>query len=154
MVLGYGVLLVAMWEAGFPPPAPNRTMATLVDLPPTALVVPAEPPARPRAWQSGLTNLARVPAHLLPSPQVDALPFEELAPLPMAEAAADPLFATAVRRVEAGRIHEGQVVAVDFDVTTGERLYLVQYADGDLEHFDARELKLLVFPSTGDHREA
>ena len=139
MVLGYGVLLIAMWEACFPPAAPNRTMAVLFDMPPMALMVPMEPRAGPRVWQSCITTLASIPAHLLLSPPV-AGPSEEVVPLSTAEAMADPLFAVVVRRAGDGHIVEGQVVAVDIGVTTGERLYLVQYVDGDFEHFDAREL--------------
>ena len=53
----------------------------------------------------------------------------------------DPYLACSIRKLHAGIWHEGRVIDIAMGRVTRQRLYLVQYADGDVEHFDEAQLQ-------------
>lgn len=64
--------------------------------------------------------------------------------LPVESQKSDPLFGTRIRREFDGQVVWGQVTAVDKDLRTGERAYLVSHEDGDQEHLSEQEIRACV----------
>lgn len=66
---------------------------------------------------------------------------EEVEALTEAERVTDPLWQVRIKNVVDGRAFAGRVVGIDEGVQTKERLYLVQYEDGDLEHMTGASVR-------------
>ena len=69
---------------------------------------------------------------------------EEVRNLPDADKLVDPLlYAAVVNRIN-GHLFHGQVCDIDYSVITHERLYVVRYEDGDMQHMTAAEVYAMV----------
>jgi len=66
---------------------------------------------------------------------------EELEALPDAEKNADPLLHAKIRREVTGQTFLGQVEDIEVGKNTRDRLYLIKYDDGDMEHFTEQQVK-------------
>eukprot|EP00746_Dinoflagellata_sp_MGD_P116631 gnl/MRDRNA2_/MRDRNA2_52455_c0_seq1.p2 gnl/MRDRNA2_/MRDRNA2_52455_c0~~gnl/MRDRNA2_/MRDRNA2_52455_c0_seq1.p2 ORF type:complete len:198 (+),score=72.43 gnl/MRDRNA2_/MRDRNA2_52455_c0_seq1:101-694(+) len=69
---------------------------------------------------------------------------EEVEALSEEKRLADPLWQVRIKNTIAGKTFAGRVVGIDEGTQTKERLYLVQYEDGDLEHMTADSVKSCV----------
>ena len=65
---------------------------------------------------------------------------EELADLPEADKEADPMRKAMICRVIDGKECAGQVEDIQVGKISQERLYLIKYSDGDIEHFTADQV--------------
>jgi len=66
---------------------------------------------------------------------------EDVISLASADVKSDPLFHAKVKRRIGRKYFRGCVESVEQVAGTGERLYLVRYSDGDLEHYTADEVR-------------
>eukprot|EP00929_Paragymnodinium_shiwhaense_P122702 TRINITY_DN95680_c0_g1_i1.p1 TRINITY_DN95680_c0_g1~~TRINITY_DN95680_c0_g1_i1.p1 ORF type:complete len:284 (+),score=75.12 TRINITY_DN95680_c0_g1_i1:92-853(+) len=67
---------------------------------------------------------------------------EQTRRLPKRMRHADPLFQRRVMREMGGRWYGGTVADIEYGQTSRERLYLVRYDDGDLEHWTEEKVKM------------
>ncbi|CAE7749318.1 unnamed protein product [Symbiodinium pilosum] len=77
---------------------------------------------------------------------------KSLVPLPRDDARLDPLLGATIRKIFGSQWYYGQVIAIDTDVTSGERAYHVAYEDGDEEHLSALEVKRFLAAPTRSAR--
>ena len=66
--------------------------------------------------------------------------YEELEDLPEADKEADPMRKAMICRVIDGKECAGQVEDIQVGKISQERLYLIKYSDGDIEHFTADQV--------------
>jgi len=66
---------------------------------------------------------------------------EEVEALSEAQRVADPLWQVRIKNNVGGRVFTGRVVGIDEGAISKDRLYLVQYEDGDLEHMTAETVR-------------
>jgi len=69
---------------------------------------------------------------------------EDLVDLPEAEKQKDPLRHAQIKQTVGNQIFEGAVEDIECGKITGQRLYRVRYADGDLQHFTAEEIREIL----------
>ena len=65
--------------------------------------------------------------------------------LPESAQKADPLYRVFIRKQIDGKYYFGRDSEINFDPAAREFVYLIKYADGDLEHLDATEMRSLQF---------
>jgi len=71
----------------------------------------------------------------------DALLEEELVDVPEAEMEKDSLYRAEIKKTIDSRTFTGIVSSIDRGMDSGEVLYLVEYNDGEVEHYTAEEVK-------------
>mmetsp|Transcript_4400 Transcript_4400/g.12450 ORF Transcript_4400/g.12450 Transcript_4400/m.12450 type:complete len:142 (-) Transcript_4400:193-618(-) len=71
---------------------------------------------------------------------------EELVDVPEEEKAADPLRRATIKRMLDGVAYHGAVEDIEEGKESHDRLYLVTYTDGDLEHLTADQVKEMSCP--------
>ena len=71
---------------------------------------------------------------------------EELVDLPEEDKVADPLRRATIKRVLDGVVYYGEVEEIEHGKVSHDRLYRVEYTDGDIEHFIADQVKEMSCP--------
>eukprot|EP00746_Dinoflagellata_sp_MGD_P166720 gnl/MRDRNA2_/MRDRNA2_96809_c0_seq1.p1 gnl/MRDRNA2_/MRDRNA2_96809_c0~~gnl/MRDRNA2_/MRDRNA2_96809_c0_seq1.p1 ORF type:complete len:175 (-),score=68.69 gnl/MRDRNA2_/MRDRNA2_96809_c0_seq1:53-577(-) len=66
---------------------------------------------------------------------------EELEEVKEPEVSNDPLYKVRIQKTYAEIQHTGQVVGIDIGQISKDRLYLIKYEDGDMEHLTAEEVE-------------
>jgi len=66
---------------------------------------------------------------------------EELEEVPLKEMERDELYQAEITKSLNDRTYTGIVTTIDVGADSGERLYLVEYNDGEVEHFTAEEIR-------------
>ena len=80
---------------------------------------------------------------MAPSSQSTGPQEEEVIALPEAEKDSDVLRRASVKRFLKGVVHYGTVEDIEQVKDSGERLYLIRYTDGDVEHLTADQVREL-----------
>ena len=65
---------------------------------------------------------------------------EEVVDLPVAAKASDPLHEAFIQRCVDGTAYRGKVVDIEVGSVSKQRLYLIKYDDGDLEHLTNKQV--------------
>jgi len=72
------------------------------------------------------------------------VPEEELKALPEAQILEDPLYEAQIKKTHIGQTFMGKVKSIDMGMESGDRLYLIEYEDGDMEHMTAEEVESVL----------
>jgi len=68
-------------------------------------------------------------------------PLEEVEIIPQSEKDADPMWGLRLKCEVGGTVFDAYVVDIEVTKVSRERLYLVKYVDGDVEHLTASEVR-------------
>ena len=79
---------------------------------------------------------------------------EEVEEMHAADKLRDPLRGARIRRTIDGQAHAGRVEDIQVGKLSGERLYLIKYDDGDLEHLTADRVEQWKITTTGERLSA
>eukprot|EP00450_Noctiluca_scintillans_P006652 CAMPEP_0194501042 /NCGR_PEP_ID=MMETSP0253-20130528/20928_1 /TAXON_ID=2966 /ORGANISM="Noctiluca scintillans" /LENGTH=103 /DNA_ID=CAMNT_0039342957 /DNA_START=82 /DNA_END=390 /DNA_ORIENTATION=- len=84
---------------------------------------------------------------LAPTASLSVTEEEEIIDVPEAEKATDELRRASIKRVLEGVAYYGTVQDIEQGKQSGDRLYLVKYTDGDVEHLTADQIRESSCPS-------
>ena len=70
----------------------------------------------------------------------DEAEYEELEPIPHSEKTTDPWFHARILRWMGSRTYAGYIADVEIGKVSRDRLYLIRYDDGDLEHVTEKQV--------------
>lgn len=107
----------------------------------------------PRMALSTSADVQNLPASTRATNEVAAVrsesETEEVADLPAELKQLDPLFRAQVGKMYGNTLFRGYIEDIEVGKMSGERLYLVHYADDDIEHLSATEARQLLLESPG-----